>query len=66
MAPVGGEKNVDTVYQMFKINDRTGAITPAHIYKKDKDGNIFAEMVTIRMSEIYAELGVAQTGYVYP
>ncbi len=66
LAPVGGEENVDTVYQMYKINNRTGQITPAHIYNKDKDGNIFAEMVTIRMSEIYAELGVAQTGYVYP
>tara|TARA_R100001510_G_C7651630_1_gene209338 strand:- start:1334 stop:3019 length:1686 start_codon:yes stop_codon:yes gene_type:complete len=66
LAPVGGEENVDTVYQMYKINDRTGQITPAHIYNKDKNGNIFAEMVTIRMSEIYAELGVAQTGYVYP
>jgi hypothetical protein len=66
LAPVGGEENVDTVYQMYKINDRTGQMTPAFVYKKDADGNAFAEMVTIRMSEIYAELGVAQTGYVYP
>lgn len=66
LAPVGGEENVDTVYQMYKVNDRTGQMTPAFVYNKDKDGNVFAEMVTIRMSEIYAELGVAQTGYVYP
>ena len=66
LAPVGGEESVDTVYQMYKINDRTGQMTPAFVYKKDADGNAFAEMVTIRMSEIYAELGVAQTGYVYP
>ena len=66
LAPVGGEENVDTVYQMYKVNDRTGQMTPAFIYNKDADGNVFAEMVTIRMSEIYAELGVAQTGYVYP
>ncbi len=66
LAPVGGEENVDTVYQMYKINDRTGQMTPAFVYRKDADGNVFAEMVTIRMSEIYAELGVAQTGYVYP
>jgi hypothetical protein len=66
LAPVGGEKNVDTVYQMYKVNDRTGQMTPAFIHKKDANGNVFAEMVTIRMSEIYAELGVAQTGYVYP
>jgi len=66
LAPVGGEENVDTVYQMYKVNDRTGQMTPAFIYKKDANGNVFAEMVTIRMSEIYAELGVAQTGYVYP
>ena len=66
LAPAGGEENVDTVYQMYKINDRTGQMTPAFIYNKDANGNVFAEMVTIRMSEIYAELGVAQTGYVYP
>ena len=66
LAPVGGEENVDTVYQMYKVNDRTGQMTPAFVYNKDADGNVFAEMVTIRMSEIYAELGVAQTGYVYP
>lgn len=66
LAPVGGEENVDTVYQMYKVNDRTGQMTPAFVYNKDKDNNVFAEMVTIRMSEIYAELGVAQTGYVYP
>jgi len=66
LAPAGGEKNVDTVYQMYKVDDRTGQMSPAFIYKKGADGNIFAEMVTIRMSEIYAELGVAQTGYVYP
>ena len=66
LAPVGGEENVDTVYQMYKVNDRTGQMTPALVYKKDNDGNAFAEMVTIRISEIYAELGVAQTGYVYP
>jgi hypothetical protein len=66
LAPVGGEENVDTVYQMYKINDRTGQMTPAFVYKKDADGNAFAEMVTIRMSEIYAEMGIAQTGYVYP
>jgi hypothetical protein len=51
---------------MYKVNDRTGQMTPAFIHKKDANGNVFAEMVTIRMSEIYAELGVAQTGYVYP
>ena len=66
LAPVGGEENVDTVYQMYKINDRTGQMTPAFVYRKDADGNVFAEMVTIRMSEIYAEMGVTQTGYVYP
>ena len=66
LAPAGGEENVDTVYQMYKINDRTGQMTPAFIYNKDANGNVFAEMVTIRMSEIYAEMGIAQTGYVYP
>jgi len=66
LAPVGGEENVDTVYQMYKVNDRTGQMTPAFIYNKDADGNVFAEMVTIRMSEIYAEMGMAQTGYIYP
>ncbi len=66
LAPVGGEESVDTVYQMYKINERTGQMTPAFVYKKDKDGNAFAEMVTIRMSEVYSEMGMAQTGYVYP